>query len=75
MPAGVTPMYALCFLGYGVGKKMWCDDDAYTAEQQKLFQIAMAGATSAVFTTPIWGPASVSVCSKRTKRASSPAAQ
>lgn len=26
---GVTPMYSLCFLGYGVGKKIFCDDDAF----------------------------------------------
>ncbi len=51
---GVTPMYALCFFGYGVGKKMFCDDDAF--EKLKLTQIALAGATSALFTTPILGP-------------------
>eukprot|EP00286_Rhodomonas_abbreviata_P015186 CAMPEP_0181319476 /NCGR_PEP_ID=MMETSP1101-20121128/17595_1 /TAXON_ID=46948 /ORGANISM="Rhodomonas abbreviata, Strain Caron Lab Isolate" /LENGTH=300 /DNA_ID=CAMNT_0023427085 /DNA_START=72 /DNA_END=974 /DNA_ORIENTATION=- len=52
--AGVAPMYALCFLGYGYGKKMFCDDDAF--EKLKLTQIGMAGATSALFTTPILGP-------------------
>mmetsp|Transcript_38485 Transcript_38485/g.94665 ORF Transcript_38485/g.94665 Transcript_38485/m.94665 type:complete len:302 (+) Transcript_38485:103-1008(+) len=52
--AGVAPMYALCFLGYGVGKKIFCDDDAF--DNLKLFQIGMAGATSAIFTTPILGP-------------------
>ncbi len=51
---GVTPMYALCFFGYGVGKKIFCDDDAF--EKLKLTQIALAGATSALFTTPILGP-------------------
>lgn len=30
-------MYALCFLGYGFGKKMFCDDDAF--EKLKLTQI------------------------------------
>ena len=38
---GVTPMYALCFFGYGVGKKIFCDDDAF--EKLKLVQIALAG--------------------------------
>ena len=66
--AGVTPMYALCFLGYGVGKNVWCDEDAYTAEQQKLFQIAMAGATSAVFTTPILGPGERIKCLQQTDK-------
>lgn len=51
---GVTPMYALCFLGYGVGKNIFCDKDAF--EQLKLGQIAAAGATSAFFTTPILAP-------------------
>eukprot|EP00282_Hemiselmis_andersenii_P014569 CAMPEP_0114148932 /NCGR_PEP_ID=MMETSP0043_2-20121206/21889_1 /TAXON_ID=464988 /ORGANISM="Hemiselmis andersenii, Strain CCMP644" /LENGTH=345 /DNA_ID=CAMNT_0001243541 /DNA_START=45 /DNA_END=1078 /DNA_ORIENTATION=- len=52
--AGVAPMYALCFLGYGMGKKLFCDDDAF--EKLKLTQIGMAGAFSSVFTTPILGP-------------------
>jgi hypothetical protein len=30
-------MYALCFLGYGTGKKLFCDDDAF--EKLKLTQI------------------------------------
>lgn len=52
--AGVTPMYALCFLGYGIGKGIFCDADAF--DKLKLGQIAMAGATSAFFTTPILAP-------------------
>ena len=52
--AGVTPMYALCFLGYGFGKDIFCDADAYS--ELKLGQIAAAGAFSAVFTTPILAP-------------------
>lgn len=54
--AGVTPMYAMCFLGYSFGKDIWCDEDAYTADKQKYVQIALAGATSALFTTPILAP-------------------
>jgi len=52
--AGVAPMYALCFLGYGVGKNIFCDDDAF--DKLKLTQIGLAGATSSLFTTPILGP-------------------
>mmetsp|Transcript_43038 Transcript_43038/g.136002 ORF Transcript_43038/g.136002 Transcript_43038/m.136002 type:complete len:275 (-) Transcript_43038:1479-2303(-) len=52
--AGVAPMYALCFLGYGVGKHIFCDNDAF--EKLKLTQIGLAGATSSLFTTPILGP-------------------
>jgi solute carrier family 25 (mitochondrial carnitine/acylcarnitine transporter), member 20/29 len=52
--AGVAPMYALCFLGYGYGKKIFCDDDAF--EKLKLTQIGLAGAFSSFFTTPILGP-------------------
>jgi len=52
--AGVAPMYALCFLGYGFGKQLFCDADAF--ENLKLHQIGMAGAFSSLFTTPILGP-------------------
>jgi len=52
--AGVAPMYALCFTGYGFGKQIFCDDDAF--DQLKLHQIGLAGATSAFLTTPILGP-------------------
>lgn len=51
---GVTPMYALCFFGYGVGKKIFCDPDAF--EDIKMVQIGLAGAFSALFTTPILAP-------------------
>eukprot|EP01063_Lacrimia_lanifica_P033810 TRINITY_DN612_c1_g5_i1.p1 TRINITY_DN612_c1_g5~~TRINITY_DN612_c1_g5_i1.p1 ORF type:complete len:318 (+),score=142.08 TRINITY_DN612_c1_g5_i1:52-954(+) len=51
---GVTPMYAMCFAGYGFGKQIFCDADAY--EKLKLEQIAAAGAFSAAFTTPILAP-------------------
>ena len=51
---GVTPMYALCFAGYNFGKGVFCDEDAF--EKLKLHQIAAAGATSALFTTPILAP-------------------
>jgi solute carrier family 25 carnitine/acylcarnitine transporter 20/29 len=52
--AGTVPMYALCFTGYDFGKRIFCDEQAYT--ELKVGQIAMAGATSALFTTPIMAP-------------------
>eukprot|EP01099_Mayorella_cantabrigiensis_P004796 TRINITY_DN365_c0_g1_i1.p1 TRINITY_DN365_c0_g1~~TRINITY_DN365_c0_g1_i1.p1 ORF type:complete len:329 (+),score=91.19 TRINITY_DN365_c0_g1_i1:84-989(+) len=52
--AGVTPMYMLCFLGYEVGKHIFCTPQSFT--DLKLFEIAAAGATSAIFTTPILAP-------------------
>ena len=51
---GVAPMYALCFLGYGIGKNLFCDNDAF--EKGKWTQIGLAGAFSSFFTTPILGP-------------------
>ncbi|EDQ91806.1 uncharacterized protein MONBRDRAFT_17649 [Monosiga brevicollis MX1] len=54
--AGVTPMFALCFFGYSVGKDMFCDADAFDPHNLKLVQIGLAGATSAAFTTPLLAP-------------------
>lgn len=56
--AGVAPMYALCFMGYGVGKKIFCDDEACeTLKPIHLLQLGLAGGFSTFFTTPILGPA------------------
>lgn len=51
---GVTPMYALCFWGYGIGKKVFTTEDSY--KNLELGRIGLAGATSAIFTTPILAP-------------------
>ena len=51
-----TPMYSLCFFGYETGKTVFCDKDAYDDGKFKLGQIGMAGAFSAVFTTPVMAP-------------------
>jgi len=60
----VTPMYALCFLGYGEGKKIFCKEDTYTnLTAENLFRIALAGATSGFFTTPILAPMERLKCS------------
>lgn len=66
--AGVTPMYAMCFLGYGVGKNVFCDPDAFDPNNLKLGQIAAAGATSAVFTTPILAPGERLKCVMQTQQ-------
>jgi solute carrier family 25 carnitine/acylcarnitine transporter 20/29 len=59
-------MYALCFFGYTQGKKMFCDADAYDPNHLKLGQIGLAGATSAVFTTPIQAPQELIKCTQQT---------
>ncbi|CAF4313251.1 unnamed protein product [Rotaria magnacalcarata] len=51
---GVTPMFAVCFFGYGVGKRLQTpagENDNYT-----LPQIFVAGMLSGVFTTVIMAP-------------------
>ncbi|EGD81452.1 hypothetical protein PTSG_02171 [Salpingoeca rosetta] len=65
--AGVAPMFALCFLGYSYGKKLFCDEDAI--ENRKLGQLALAGATSALFTTPIMAPGERVKCLLQTQNA------
>jgi len=51
---GVTPMYALCFFGYAIGQKIFCDENSF--KDLKLVDIGLAGATSGLFTTPILAP-------------------
>ncbi|XP_076056587.1 carnitine/acylcarnitine carrier protein colt, mitochondrial isoform X2 [Oratosquilla oratoria] len=50
---GVTPMFAVCFLGFGIGKKL-----QQTHPEQKLtaVQLFNAGMLSGVFTTAIMAP-------------------
>ena|SRR3990167_6479757 len=50
----VTPMYSLCFFGYEIGKRIWTTEESY--RDLRLLDIAAAGATSAIFTTPIQAP-------------------
>lgn len=50
---GVTPMYAVCFLGFGIGKKLQQNDPT---EQLRYHQLFMAGMLSGVFTTAIMAP-------------------
>jgi len=57
---GVTPMYAVCFLGYGVGQKIFCDENSY--KNLDLVRIGLAGATSGLFTTPVLTPLERAKC-------------
>lgn len=50
---GVSPMFAVCFFGYGVGKKL---QQKNPTDQLSLFQIFNAGMISALFTTAIMAP-------------------
>ncbi len=70
--AGVTPMYALCFLGYGIGQDIFCSADAFDKENPKLFQIGMAGAFSSLFTTPILAPGERAKCALQVQSAENP---
>lgn len=56
--AGVTPMYALCFLGYGLGKTQFGVDQTMLQrmDYSDIPLVACAGITSAIFTTPILAP-------------------
>lgn len=51
--AGVTPMYAICFFGYGIGQSL---QRKSPDEKLNLVQIGLAGALSGVFTTVIMAP-------------------
>ena len=50
---GVSPMFAVCFFGYGIGKKIQQNDPT---EKLSLIQIFNAGMISALFTTAIMAP-------------------
>jgi len=68
----VTPMYSLCFLGYGVGKNLFCGPDTYiNLTPENLFRIALAGATSGFFTTPILAPTERLKCVLQTQGSNS----
>jgi len=68
----VTPMYALCFFGYGIGKQIFCKADTYkNLNSENLFRIALAGATSGLFTTPILAPTERLKCVLQAQNANS----
>lgn len=49
---GVAPIFAMSFLGYGLGKKLFKKND----EKLGNSQIFLAGAFSGIFTTVIMAP-------------------
>lgn len=49
---GVSPIFAISFMGYGVGKKVFGAD----VHDRSLFRIFAAGAFSGIFTTVIMAP-------------------
>lgn len=67
---GVTPMYALVFLGYGVGKNIFWTDK--TLEDLELTRIGLAGATSGLFSTPILAPLERLKCVLQIQNATAP---
>lgn len=50
---GVSPIFALSFMGFGVGKKLFCPEDK---SKHTYIQYFMAGAFSGIFTTSIMTP-------------------
>lgn len=50
---GITPIYAICFLGFGIGKKLQTKDPN---QELTLPQIGNAGMLAGVFTTVIMAP-------------------
>jgi len=55
--SAVTPMYSFCFFGYGIGKSIFCTEETFqNLTAKNLFLIALAGATSGIFTSPILAP-------------------
>lgn len=51
--AGVAPIFAISFLGFGVGKKLLQKDDETPLSNKRLF---CAGAFSGIFTTSVMAP-------------------
>ncbi|XP_054710058.1 mitochondrial carnitine/acylcarnitine carrier protein-like [Uloborus diversus] len=50
---GVTPMFAVCFFGFGVGKRL---QQKHPEEELSLIQLFNAGMLSGIFTTTIMTP-------------------
>uniref|UniRef100_T1IWA6 Mitochondrial carnitine/acylcarnitine carrier protein n=1 Tax=Strigamia maritima TaxID=126957 RepID=T1IWA6_STRMM len=65
--AGVTPMYAVCFLGFSIGKKL---QQTSPDHQLSLPQLFKAGMLSGVFTTAIMAPGERIKCLLQIQQAS-----
>lgn len=61
---GVTPMYAICFFGYGLGQNL---QKKHPDDKLNLFQIGLAGGLSGVFTTVIMTPGERIKCLQQTQ--------
>jgi len=66
---GVTPMYALCFFGFGVGKKLQIKDPN---EELTLVQFWNAGMVAGVFTTVVMTPGERIKCLLQIQSGSNP---
>lgn len=64
---GVTPMFAVCFLGFGVGKKL---QQKHPEDDLTLPQLFAAGMLSGVFTTAIMAPGERIKCLLQVQQAS-----
>ncbi|XP_015931003.1 mitochondrial carnitine/acylcarnitine carrier protein [Parasteatoda tepidariorum] len=64
---GVTPMFAVCFFGFGVGKRL---QQKHPEEQLTLLQLFNAGMLSGVFTTAIMTPGERIKCLLQVQQAS-----
>ncbi|GIX74460.1 hypothetical protein CEXT_578471 [Caerostris extrusa] len=65
---GVTPMFAVCFFGFGVGKRL---QQKHPEEQLTLIQLFNAGMLSGVFTTAIMTPGERIKCLLQVQQAAS----
>ena len=52
--AVATPVYALCFIGNEIGKRIFTTEENY--KNLELLPIAAAGATAGLFCSPVMGP-------------------
>lgn len=54
--AGITPIYAICFFGFGLGKKL---QQKHPEDELTYAQLFNAGMLSGVFTTVIMAPGTI----------------
>ena len=65
---GVTPMFAVCFLGFGIGKRL---QQKKPGDELTMFQLFNAGMLAGVFTTAIMAPGERIKCLLQIQSASS----
>lgn len=69
---GVTPMFAVCFFGFGIGKKL---QQKHPDEELSLVQLFNAGMLSGIFTTAIMTPGERIKCLLQVQQATSTSSQ